>query len=80
MADKLKITLDNVGIKLLLKDATIAAQCKSQAEAVARRAGSGYEVEEHRYPERIGYSISPVTAEARKDTYENNTLVKALGL
>lgn len=72
-----KIELISAGVRDLLKDPAIQAECRKQAEMVAMTAGDGYEVEERSYPERNGYVVKPVTKEAIKDNFENNTLLKA---
>lgn len=80
MSKKITVKLNSAGIQELLKSPEIAAACKEQAEAVASRAGDGYEVEERSYAERTGYVVSAETDEARRDNMKNNTLLKALGV
>ena len=53
--------------------------CKSYAVAVQGRAGDGYEVTTYTGRNRANASVHAETYEARKDNYENNTLLKALG-
>lgn len=77
---KVKIKLNKMGVRSLLKSAEIAAACKEQADAVAGRAGEGYSVEQRNYPERTGYVVSAETPEARLDNLKHNTLLKALGI
>lgn len=74
---KVRIELNSAGVKDLLKDPAIQAECRKQAEMVAMTAGDGYEVEARSYPERNGYVVKPVTKDAIKDNFENNTLLKA---
>ncbi len=74
-----ELKLNSDGIKELLKSDEIAAACKEQADAIASRAGDGYEVTTRQYPERIAYAVNAETKEARQDNLKNNTLLKALG-
>lgn len=78
MNEKFEIKLISKGVRELLKSEEISEICRAQAEAVAGRAGEGYEVEERHYPERSGYIVKADTYMARKDNSENNTLLKAL--
>lgn len=80
MSEKMKIELNELGVRELLKSSEISAVCKAQADAVAARAGDGYSVEEREYLERIGYVVSAETEEARHDNMKHNTLLKALGV
>lgn len=75
-----QIVLNSAGVRELLKSDAIAAACKEQADAVAARAGDGYIVEQRNYPERTGYAVTAETDEARRDNYNHNTLLKALGV
>ena len=77
---KLTVKLNSQGVRELLKSQAIADACREQADAVARRAGEGYSVEQRDYPERTGYVVSAETDEARSDNLKNNTLLKALGV
>lgn len=73
------LKLNSDGIQELLKSDAIASTCKEQADAIAERAGEGYEVTSRQYPERTAYAVSAVTKEARQDNLKNNTLLKAIG-
>lgn len=80
MSKKCHIELNSVGIRELLKSAEIQSALNETAEAVARRAGSGYKV----VPGTLGKTranvrVQAATKEANKDNLENNTLLKALG-
>ena len=52
---------------------------RETAEAVRSRCGDGYEVSVHIGPNRANASVSAETPEAKRDNWENNTLLKALG-
>ena len=52
---------------------------KTYAAAIQGRAGTGYEVDTYVGTNRANASVYPATYEARKDNYENNTLLKARG-
>lgn len=53
--------------------------CRQYADAVQGRAGEGYEVSTYVGRNRANASVITATFEARKDNYENNTLLKSLG-
>lgn len=79
MSKKVTIKLNSKGIQALLKSDAIAGACREQANAVAARAGDGYEVQQRNYPERTGFAIIAATDEANRDNLKNNTLLKAVG-
>lgn len=73
-----KFKLNKAGVRELLKSPEIAAECAKHAEATASAAGDGYVVEPRNYPERSGYAVRADTFKARKDNFDNNTLLKSL--
>lgn len=75
---KVKFKLNGAGVRELLKSQEAMAVVKSYADAVQDRAGEGYEVTTYVGKTRVNASVSAVTKEARKDNYDNNTLLKAL--
>ena len=79
---KVEFELNNAGVRELLKSTEAQGICMQYASAVLGRASAssdGYVVEARRYPERSGAAVRAETSEARKDNYDNNTLLKALG-
>ena len=79
---KVKFELNKSGVRDLLKSAEAQSECMKYANAAFGRASAssdGYAVETRNYPERSGAAVRATTYEARKDNFENNTLLKALG-
>jgi len=76
---RVKFELNRAGVRDLLRSPEAAGVCKSYAVAVRGRAGDGYEVTTYTGRNRANASVHAETHEARKDNYENNTLLKALG-
>lgn len=82
MATKVTIELDHDGIRELLLSEPIAAECRKAAEAIAARAGDGFEVvgpQSLGYGGgRVGYGVSAETLEARIAEAEDGALSKAV--
>lgn len=76
---KVKFELDRAGVRELLRSPEAASVCRSYAENVKGRAGEGYEVTTYTGRNRANASVHAETYEARRDNYDNNTLLKALG-
>lgn len=76
---KVKFELNRAGVRELLKSQEMGAICRDHAVGVQGRAGAGYEVTTYTGRNRVNASVHAETYEARKDNYENNTLLKALG-
>ena len=74
-----KVTLNSVGIRELLKSEAVSKACLEQAEQIKREVGTGFEIHEKRYPERTGYAVSAESKDAIKQTYQDNVLLKAVG-
>lgn len=82
MAVKVTIELNHDGIRELLLSEPIAAECRNAAEAIAARAGDGFEVVG---PQtlgygggRAGYGVAAETYEARLAEAEEGALSKAV--
>ena len=73
-----KFVLNSAGVKELLQSSEMMSICKTYAEQVASRAGDGYEVTTYTGAKRVNASVHADTPEAVKDTFTNNTLIKAL--
>lgn len=74
-----KVELNSEGIKALLKGKETEQLVEERAREVAGRAGSGYSHDTKQMSGRVIASAYADTEEARKDSMENNTLLKALG-
>lgn len=76
---KVEVELNSEGIKALLKGSEVEHLVEEHASRVADRAGSGYSHDTKQMSGRAIASAYADTEEARKDSMENNTLLKALG-
>jgi len=76
---KVKFKLNRRGVAELMKSPEMQAECTRLANGVMARAGDGYEVSTYVGRNRANASVMATTYEARKDNYEHNTLLKALG-
>ena len=76
---KVKFELNRAGVRELLRSQEMMSVCKSYADGIRNRAGDGYEVDTFVGRNRVNASVYADTYEARKDNYDNNTLLKARG-
>lgn len=71
--------LNSAGVRELLKSSYIASCCQSAAEAIASRAGDGYQVSGvYAGRNRVNVSVETATSKAARDNLKNNTLLKAV--
>lgn len=77
MANKLVLRSD--GIREMLKSQEILDVCVQYANQMGANLGDGYEVSEYTGPTRVNASVRAVSDAAKRDTLENNTLLKAGG-
>jgi len=78
---KVDFKLNRAGVRELLKSSEVQRICMEHANMtlqVASGSSSGYVAEPRNYLERSGAAVRADTCEARKDNYDNNTLLKAL--
>ena len=78
--NKFELKLNDAGIQALLKGPemqNILADIGRQKSAVA---GIGYESSVHVFSKRAAVHVYPATYEAAQDNYENNTLIKVVGV
>lgn len=75
---KVRVELNREGVRELLRSPEMAAVCKSHADRIAGRAGSGYEVTTYTGKNRVNASVHVATDEAYRDNLKNNTLLKAV--
>lgn len=76
---KVRFELNRAGVRELMQSPEMVSVCTQYANAVRARAGDGYEVSSYVGKNRANASVIATTYEARRDNYENNTLLKALG-
>ena len=72
--------LNYEGVGELLKSDEMMSVCREYAEEVMSRAGDGYDISEYVGTSRVNVSVYAATEEALKECYEENTLLKALGV
>ena len=77
MANKLVLRSD--GIREMLKSQEILDVCVQYANQMGANLGEGYEVSEYTGANRVNASVSAVSDAAKRDTLENNSLLKAGG-
>jgi hypothetical protein len=70
--------LNHDGVRELLIGTEMQAVLQEKADAIAARAGEGYETEVYVAQTRAVATVSTATREAMKDNLENNTLLGAL--
>lgn len=75
---KVRVKLNQAGVRELLKSGEIMGVCKDLANGVAARAGAGYEVNTHVGKNRVNAEVRAETYEAYRDNMKNNTLLKVL--
>lgn len=78
MSKKVEIVLNNDGIQQLLKSSEMQAILSGYGKQKAGQAGNGYDSEVHVHSKRAVANIFPADAEAAKDNYTNNTLLKVI--
>lgn len=78
--NKFELKLNDAGIQALLKSPEMQSILGEIGRQKANAAGNGYESEVHVYQKRAAVNIFPTTWESSKDNYENNTLLKVVGV
>lgn len=73
-----KFEPDSAGIQALLKSAEVSALVSEYGAQVAARAGDGFESDTRTGKYRAICRVKPATKQAVRETYRNNTLLKAL--
>lgn len=72
-----KFELDLKGLNEVMKSSEMQSALMEAGQAVASAAGSDYEAEVHTASFVAISNVYPVSKDAAKDNYENNTLLKA---
>lgn len=73
-----KIILNRAGVRELLRSDEMQAVLQEQASAIKARLPDGYETNEFLGKNRWNIEVAAVTAKAKRDNLENNTLLKAV--
>lgn len=78
---KVRFKLDRAGVRELMQSSEAQNVCMEYATQILNRcpSGLGYEVSSMVGATRANASVFAATPEARRDNYENNTLLKARG-
>ena len=79
MSKGIKFKLNRAGVKEVLQSPEMLGICTEYAGQILSRAGEGYDISTYTGKSRVNASVYASTYEARKDNYDNNTLLKALG-
>lgn len=77
---KFVLKLNDAGIQYLLKGPEMQGILGGIGRQKANAAGPGYESDVHVFQKRAAVHIFPSTYEAAQDNYENNTLIKVVGV
>ena len=78
MSGKVRVELNEKGVRELLQSPEMAAICKEHAQTIANRAGEGYMVTTYTGRTRVNASVYAATDKAKRDNLKNNTLLKAV--
>ena len=76
---KVRFKKNSAGIREMLQSPEAESLVMEYATAIQSRAGDGYEASVIIGKYRARASVFAATPEARRDNYENNTLLKARG-
>ena len=75
---KMKFTLNPSGVSALLKSGEMQGLLQEKGQAVAERAGDGFELTVSPGQKRANATISTTNIKSRKKNAKDNTLLKAL--
>jgi len=75
---KTVIKLSKEGVRQMLRSDEAQAVCREFAQKAAAKLGDGYEVSTYKGEKRVNASIKAVSYKARKETKQNNTILKAV--
>ena len=75
---KIRIELNDAGIKELLRSAEVGTELQARAEAIAGAAGDGHVAEVWQGHDRVHGSARTVTPEAARSEAEDRTLTRAI--
>ena len=78
MNKKVKVVLNKTGVGELLKSQEMMKVCEEQAESILGKVGDGYEMVSYVEKTRVGATVFASSYKAKKDCYDNNTLLKAV--
>ena len=70
--------LNKPGVRKLLRSDEMKAVCNTHARTICARCGDGYNVSTYTGRNRANASVFAESASAKRDVFENNTILKAL--
>ena len=73
-----KFVLNRPGVAELMKSSEMMTICKEYADSAVAQLGDGYSVSTHTGKTRVNASVHADTFKARKDTLDNNSIIKAV--
>ena len=73
-----RFVLNSAGVRALLKSPEAMAVCKEHADATRSNLGDGYTVTTRTGKSRANAEVAAYTQKARKECFENNSILKAL--
>lgn len=75
---KMQFKLNSSGVSSLLKSAEMQKVLEKKATDIKNRCGDGYEHDVYVGKNRANAMVRAETTKAKKDNYNNNTLLKAV--
>lgn len=75
---KMKLKLNNSGVRALLQSNEMRAVLEKQATAIRNRVGVGYKQDTYVGKNRANAMVWADTHQAKRDNMKNNTLLKAV--
>lgn len=76
--NRLKVKLNSSGVREMLKSAEMQNLLAERAQEITNRLGDGYAADPYVGKNRANVSIRPGTAKAFRETYKENSILKAL--
>lgn len=76
---RVRFKLDRAGVRELMRSPEAMSVVTEYASQIQSRCGAGYELTTMVGATRVNASVFAATVEARRDNYQNNTLLKARG-
>lgn len=75
---KVKFVLNRNGVRELLRSSEMMNVCSQYANQAVSSLGAGYEVNTFVGKNRVNAEVAAVSASARRENMENNTILKAI--
>jgi hypothetical protein len=78
MAGKLKVVLNESGVRELLRSEEMKSICADHASKILERCGSGYAMDTYTGANRVNAMIYAETYQAKASNRKHNTIIKAV--